>query len=633
MQFQFLYYLSFLKKIGLAFIVYSICRLLFYFFNIHTFQGYFPFDSFLFGLRFDYVAISYFFLPFIFFSILPVPFKDNKIYKFGLKFFFHLGNTIGIIFNLIDVAYYPFSLRRSTADLFQFLSTGNDFSIMLPKYIKDYWFLCVILIALLVITEFLYRKFDLKPFPLKYSFKAFTYQLLIFILLGIFTVVGFRGGLQYKPLDIINAATYSTPQHASVTLNTPFCIIKTILNDHITKLNYFDEKELTTIYSPEQKTQGKGMFKSKNVVIIILESFAKEHVGFYNNGKGFTPFLDSLMQHSYVFTNSYASGTRSIEALPSILAGIPPLMNTPYIISNYSSNKIDALPSILKKQGYNTSFYHGGSNGTMGFSGFAATAGIDHYFGKDEYPLTKADEDEDWGIFDEPYLNYFAKQLNAKKEPFFSAIFTLSSHHPYQLPPKYEGKFPLGTLPIHKTIGYTDFALKEFFEGAKKSTWYNNTIFVFTADHSSQSFAPFYSTIMGATAIPIFIYDPTQKFSGIDSNYFQQVDITPTVLDLLGINTSFVSFGESVFSKNTKHIIGYASNNYYYAEGNELLLFDGENSTGLFNLNSDSLLQTNLINSVEHNPIKTLLENKLKSILQHYNNRLIDNRTSKTTLK
>ena len=429
-------YISFLKKIGLAFLIYSVCRLLFYVFNLSQFHGSFPFDAFFFGIRFDYVAISYLFLPFIFFSVLPIPFKEHRFYQLMIKLFFHLGNTFGIILNLIDVGYYPFSLRRSTADIFQFLSTGNDFGNMLPNYIKDYWYLFFILIGLIIGTEFLYRKCEYKTVTIPLTIKLYFKQFIIFIIFISLTIIGFRGGFQLKPLDIINAASYTNPKHIPIILNTPFSIIKTVLNERMPEIKFFNEKELNAIYSPEQIIEGNGKFNSRNVVIIILESFAKEYVGFLNNGNGYTPFLDSLMQESYVFTNAYSSGNRSIESLPSIFSGIPPLMNVPFIISNYSANKMDALPTILKQNGYNTSFYHGGTNGTMGFSGFTASAGIERYFGKNEYPNSIEDEDGAWGIYDEPYLQYFAQQLNQKKEPFFSTLFTLSSHHPYHLPKK-----------------------------------------------------------------------------------------------------------------------------------------------------------------------------------------------------
>lgn len=624
------YLISFAKKIVLAFLVFSCCRLLFFLFNYSSFSSSISFDVFIYGLRFDYVAVSYLFSPFILLSILPLGLNQHAIYRLITKIFFHVGNTLGIILNLIDVGYYPFSLKRSTADLFQFLGTGNDLGNMLPTYIKDYWHLFLLLILLIVATEFLYRKFD-QFTPIKsFSIKSFSIQLGAFVLIDLFTVIGFRGGVQLKPLDIINAANYTSAKNIPLVLNTPFCIIKTILNDRLSEITFYDETKLKSIYNPELSIKSTTEHSKKNVVIIILESFAKEYVGSLNHGKGYTPFLDSLMQESYVFTNAYSSGTRSIESLPSIFAGIPPLMNTPYTISNYSANKIDALPAILKSKGYNTSFYHGGTNGTMGFNGFSATAGVTNYYGKDEYPNPEKDDDGAWGISDEPYLQYFANELNKKETPFFSTIFTLSSHHPYIVPKKYSTKFKEGELPIHKTIEYTDYALKQFFATAKQSAWFNNTIFVFTSDHSSEALNPFYSTIIGRNAIPIFMYDPTGKIKGKNEHYFQHTDITPTILSLLGINTSLFSFGNDAFVNTRKHLVGYSGNTYFLAKEDYILLFDGENTSGLYQLAQDSLMKNNLLDSIQHQSTKTALETQLRAIIQQYNNRLINNQTSLT---
>lgn len=624
------YLVSLAKKIALAFLVFSCCRLLFFLFNYSSFSSSISFDVFIYGLRFDYVAISYLFSPFIVLSILPFGLNQHAIYRFITKIFFHIGNTIGIILNLIDVGYYPFSLKRSTADLFQFLGTGNDLGNMLPTYIKDYWYLFLILILLIVATEFLYRKFD-QYTPIKsFSIKSFSIQLVAFVLVDLFIIVGFRGGIQLRPIDIVNAANCTSPKNIPVVLNTTFSIIKTILNDTLSEVFFYDETKLRSIYNPELSIKSTTEPSKKNVVIIILESFAKEYVGFLNQGKGYTPFLDSLMQESYVFTNAYSSGTKSIESLPSIFAGIPPLMNTPYTLSNYTANKIDGLPAILKLRGYNTSFYHGGANGTMGFSGFSATAGITNYYGKDEYPTPEKDDDGAWGISDEPYLQYFANELNKKETPFFSSIFTLSSHHPYIVPTKYSTRFKEGELPIHKTITYTDYALKQFFATAKQSAWFNNTIFVFTSDHSSEALNPFYSTIIGRNAIPIFIYDPTGKIKGKNEHYFQHTDITPTILGLLGINTSLFSFGNDAFINTPKHLVGYSGNTYFFAKEDYILLFDGENASGLYQLTQDSLMKNNLLDSIQHQGTKTALETQLKAIIQQYNNRLIKNQTSLT---
>lgn len=630
MDFNFSYLISLAKKVALAFLVFSCCRLLFFLFNYTSFSSSISFDVFFYGLRFDYVAISYLFSPFIVLSTLPFGLNQHAIYRLITKIFFHIGNTLGIILNLIDVGYYSFSLKRSTADLIQFLGIGNDLGNMLPTYIKDYWYLFLILIFLIIVTEFLYRKFD-QYTPIKsFSIKSFSFQLVAFVIIDSLIIIGVRGGIQLRPIDIVNAANYTTPKNIPIVLNTPFCIIKTVFNDTLSEVFFYNEKKLSSIYNPELLIKSTAKPSKKNVVIIILESFAKEYVGFLNQGKGYTPFLDSLMQNSYVFTNAYSSGNRSIESLPSIFAGIPPLMNTPYTLSNYTANKIDGLPAILKLRGYNTSFYHGGANGTMGFSGFSASAGITNYYGKDEYPTPEKDDDGAWGISDEPYLQYFANELSSKKQPFFSAIFTLSSHHPYNVPKKYSTQFKEGELPIHKTIAYTDYALKQFFITAKKSTWFNNTLFVFTSDHSSEAINPFYSTIIGRNAIPIFIYDPTGEIKGKNENYFQHTDITPTILNLLGVNTSILSFGNNAFSDSPKHLVGYSGNTYFLAKDEYVFLFDGEHSSGLYHLKQDSLMKNNLLDSTHYQNTKTTLEMQLKAIIQQYNNRLINNQTSLT---
>ena len=616
-----------LKRLSIGFLVFTLCRFLFYLFHLSFFSGNFPADAFFYGIRFDFVAISYLFSPFILLSMVPFGFRSNPRYQIAVKAFFHLANSLAIILNLIDLGYYQYALKRSTADLFNFLNTGNDFWGMLPQYLVDFWYAFLFLVLLIVFSEFLYRKTTTVFQKTTYTLKSYGVQFALFILVISFTIIGFRGGTQLKPLDIINAGNHTSPQFIPVVLNTPFCVLKTVLNDQLSSIDFFEENEVEKKYSPTLNIQSQGVLQGKNVVFIILESFAKEYVGFFNQGKGYTPFIDSLCEHSYVFTNAYSNGSKSIEALPSIFAGLPPLMNTPYVISNYSSNQLDALPQLLKNNGYNTSFYHGGANGTMGFDGFVKTCGVDNYYGKDEYPDKEKDDDHHWGIYDEPYLQYYANELSTKKQPFFSTVFTLSSHHPYTLPKKYKDVFPEGELKAHPTIGYTDYALRMFFKSARNKDWFKNTVFVFTADHSASSIDPKYATIIGRFAIPVFIYDPSGTLQGMNDNYFQHCDLTPTILELLGINTSIVSFGLPLSTAH-RHIVGFSRNTYYYMSDEYLLLFDGKNTLGLYSYKEDSLLTNNLLNILAHKNIQTTLEQQLKAIIQQHNNRLINNQLS-----
>src|SRR5690606_39267322 len=129
------------------------------------------------------------------------------------------------------------------------------------------------------------------------------------------------------------------------------------------------------------------------------------------DGVSYTPFLDSLAGEGMSFTNSYANGLRSAEGLRAIFSGIPSLMAEPFTTSVYSTNKITSIPGLLKTQRYHTSFSHGATNGSMSFDVFTRSAGVDHYYGRTEYNNDK-DYDGNWGIYDEPFLQYFEQGLN-----------------------------------------------------------------------------------------------------------------------------------------------------------------------------------------------------------------------------
>jgi len=358
-------------------------------------------------------------------------------------------------------------------------------------------------------------------------------------------------------------------------------------------------------------------------VLLIVESLSKEYIGRYKNQDSYTPFIDSLMEHSLVFSNAFANGKKSIESLPALLSGIPTLMNESYISGKFGSNQIQSIASFLDKRGYISSFYHGGENGTMGFQAYTQIAGIDRYIGRDEYPKDE-DYDGNWGIFDEPFLKFCAKDLAQKKQPFFASIFTLSSHHPYTIPKQYAEKFKEGPLPILKSIQYADFSLKQFFNEIKKEDWFEETVFIITADHTSQSYQPEYLNNMGYYRIPIILYAPKYIKPTIKKRVVQQNDIFPSLVDFLGFEGEIVSFGSSFLSRDkTAFSISYLNGLYQYIEGNYYLLFDGEKTTALYNWKIDPALKNNLIKTNTEEVI--LLEKTTKAIIQQYNNRLINN--------
>jgi phosphoglycerol transferase MdoB-like AlkP superfamily enzyme len=538
-------------------------------------------------------------------------------------------NSILSLFNLIDAEYYKFTLKRSTADLFNLIFTGNDVFILLPQFIKDFWYIIFFWILLIFLLWISLKKYFLHKSVEKIQSKASCYFLLVvfFVIFSAFSFIVVRG-TKLRPVNLLSASLYSNSTLVPLVLNTPFSIVKTFGKQFHTYHHYFNnEKEL--LFNPiyQVKTNFPENSKKKiNVVLIILESFSKEHIGYFNKSKkSFTPFLDSLLNESLVITHSFANARKSIESLPAILASLPALMETPYILSPFSSNKIEALPAILKKYGYKTMFFHGGTNGTMGFDVFSSMAGIEQYFGRWEYP-NQQDYDGNWGIWDEPYLQYVKKELDNKNQPFFAVIYTLSSHHPYKIPEKYINVFTEGEHEILKTIAYTDYSLKQFFKQAQKSPWFKNTLFVITADHVFGSHSDFYFNLIGNYYVPIAFY--CYNDTNLKGNYniiAQHCDIAPSILDYLGLNIQIFSFGSSIWDKNKERFaINYLNGTYMLTYKGYFVEFDGEKILGLFKFPEDSLLKNNLINS--NLPVKDTLLLFTKSIIQQYDYRLINNK-------
>jgi len=278
----------------------------------------------------------------------------------------------------------------------------------------------------------------------------------------------------------------------------------------------------------------------------------------------------------------------------------------------------------LRKKGYYTAFFHGGTNGTMGFDAFSNLAGYTDYFGRTEYNNEK-DYDGNWGIWDEEFFQYTANTLNTKKEPFFATLFTLTSHHPYPVPEKYKGKFKEGPLPIEHSIGYTDFALKQFFETAKKMPWFKNTLFVFSADHTGISSDDFYSNRIGNNAIPIFYYLPNSNLKGLDSIVTQQIDIMPSVLDYLNYPDNYFAFGNSIFDSIRQHdALIYYYGLYQLIDKDYVLEFEGDKADYLYHYQNDSLLQNNII--AQKPDIAKKMERKTKAMIQTYQQSLINNK-------
>lgn len=400
---------------------------------------------------------------------------------------------------------------------------------------------------------------------------------------------------------MVDATRFVTnPLQGNLVLNSTFSFFRTLNTNNFKEVHFVDEKYIEEHVHP-YKVYDRKVENRPNIVIFIVESFGREYSGAFNKDKNikdyvsYTPFMDSLATQSLIFPNTFANGRQSIHGMSSVLAGIPSLTDA-FTGSPYSNQKIQSIVSVCNDLGYDTSFYHGAPNGSMGFLGFGNILGFKHYFGKTEY---NHDEDFDgmWAIWDEPFLQYFAKNVG-KKQPFMTTVFTASSHHPFKIPEKYQGKFKKGKIEMHEPIQYTDYAIKKYFETAKKQPWFNNTIFVFTGDHTNQIYYPEYEKAMNRFAVPLVLYSPNPAYQlkGENQEIAQQIDIYPTLADLIGYNKPIRSWGRSLVSdkKYPGIMVNSDGNNEQFLIGNYIYRFDGKEIVGVYD-KTDLALEKNLI--------------------------------------
>ncbi|MCU0423481.1 MAG: sulfatase-like hydrolase/transferase [Bacteroidia bacterium] len=617
MNYSFIHLHLLIKRLILAYSLLLVCRIIFFvaYYNLFDeFNGGDLFLSFFWGLRFDTVAICYLYSPVILLHIIPGKFKCNAVYQSITLLFFMMASTLILLLNLIDVGYFDISGKRSGFELIAMQGNGSP-SVL--TYILDYWHLLLTLIGLMAFSFRFYPRLSTAQQSV-YIYKP-AIELVIMVVVIAFTFIGARGSFGLKPLHSMDAPKLTLPQLSPLTLNTPFQFLISINQKGLSDFNYLDDAKAEEIAGVIRTATGNRKFK--HVVLIIVESLGKEYVGYYNQNKGYTPFLDSLFNNSKVYHQAYANGKRSIEGIPAICAGIPALMDNDFISSVYQSNRIDGAGYYLKKAGYQTTFYHGGINGTMSFDRFWFNTTGGDYKGKNEYKGNIEDDDGNWGIFDFPYLNYVANELQQESNPFFATIFTLSSHHPYTLPKANAKQFKGGTLPIHATIEYADFALKNFFNQVKNAAWYNDCLFIITADHSSKNELDYYNTSTGKFAIPLMVY-----YNGIthEDNYetIEQLSIKDLILNATLPN------GTPYFSLSGNHAIQYEAGQYQLIKYPYMYQLSSDKAFALYDIKHDSLLKNNLLKSRTDSlkNVQLILDEELKAFLQVYSKRMNKNK-------
>ncbi len=625
------------------------------------------------NIRFGTASTALFLAPYLIMMLLPIEARWNKRYRTIAEVFFWIGALILLLVNIVDMAYYQFTYRRMSAMMFRYMSVGGDMGNLIPKFLVDYWYAtvsAVVVVSILIASCLHIRLRNIEGWSKNQSSSSTLADRRsrrkenIRSIVGILVVlILIRGGIGRQNLQSGEVVRYAQPKNSALIMNSAYNIVRTIGNLDIEEQHFMSpvaaQKLYPTLHNPlppalrgaipydatgnlfvnnpewmmeivKNTTSYDSSLnsiiqkaidsinnleqKQRNVVIIILEGFSQEYMGCYNQGimPSYTPFLDELSKQSACYQGR-SNGKESIESIPAILSSIPSWSLSPFILSPYyKRDSISSLASLLKPHGYRSAMFHGGYNGSMNFDQFCRKAGFDHYFGMNEYVAIYGEDAYDgaWGIFDEPFMQYAIEEMNVLPQPFFSSIYTISAHHPYGLPEGYVNKAPDGKHPILPTVTYSDHAVKRFFEEAQKQPWYENTLFVILADHPGPSLHREYNDYVGWYRIPMMFFDPSNTSHATMSNdIVQQIDVMPTLLDMLKVDAPAVCFGNSLLRRDKK------DHGYQIVFGNDFYQLERNGEVTLYS------------------PYKTIGREEdlefLKAAIQVYNSKLINNQLTR----
>lgn len=521
--------------------------------------------SFVHGVRFD-ASISITLLGFAFMlMMLPHRWATSRIWQ-GLIYWYAYLVLVGFVFlSISDLIYFSFVQRHAGPEI---TLVTSDMDLMLDMLLNEHRLDLILFILAVSVGAYFWR--GLFKHSISVPARVLPHYGMIVLMFFATIIIG-RGGLQYKPAGISDAFLSGSTAAGYLTLNGPFSILHSIGGSRPVTKEFMpmpDAIDLVRrqITSPDEKyiddnypllrtaSLPKGdIAKKPNIVIFMLESWDAIHLDYFRRQKGLpaysvTPNFDAMIQQGRLYTRFYAAGMRSMDGIAGILASVPTLPGMPYIGTGMAQNRLSYLAEFAKDQGYQRIFLQSSNRGSFRLDSVATKAGFNTYLGAEDIaPAHKdAKPKEKWGVWD--YSTFMAanKQFAKQQGPFLGFIFSSSTHNPWRVPSKQWLKFPEDS-EHHKYLNslyYADWALGQFMAEAKKQPYYDNTIFLFTGDHTS-SFDVKPGDIPGRYHIPLLIIGPGIK-PGIDTTLGSQLDISPSILDMLNWRTAHSSVGRSL---------------------------------------------------------------------------------------
>ena len=517
--------------------------------------------SFLYGVRFDLNISVIFLSPILLISILPFSIIGTLRFQKLLSYLSLIVFIVFSIISLMDLAYFGEVYRHLGREIFL---VNKDIGFLFDVAFKSrlpYTILGFLILGIIILSYVIFI-----IYPLKKSVNLNSSSIFFRSLLGVaFLIFCFwlaRGMIiQGRPISYADAFenTISASQ-ANLVLNSPFVVWKQFRKqEKLGPINLLTDKEKDQISFRDDVFlfQSNEKENYKNIVFILLESWSYKYIdGLAHRNYNVTPFIDSLIEKSMVWDNYYAAGKRSIIGIQAVLSSVPALNNHPVLGFGLELNKISRIGKILNDHQYRTIMMQTSNRRSFNVNSIANVLGFQEYYGKEDVPIIKKypQEPPHFG-WDYDSLQFLLNKLNETPEskPFFAFLFTGSTHEPFADAGEEFHIYPHDQSNENgflNTLRYSDWSLEQFMKAAEKQPWYQNTIFIFTADHTLNSLPS--ENLKEQFHIPLIIYSPDGSLPAKrESQFASQYDLFPTMLDLLGIDTPISTFGQSLLHPKT----------------------------------------------------------------------------------
>lgn len=538
--------------------------------------------AFCVGLRFDFsMAVLVIGIPLLL-LLLPFRWSHHPLWQRLWGWLVYLALLVFICMMVIDAIYFGYVHRHVGSEI---NTLSADMDSMVSIAFSQYRGALLLFATVALVGAWFWRSV-LAPIPAPP--KRPWLRLAILPLAFIAMLVLGRGGFTGKPISVGEAFFSDSLAQGYLALNGAFAMsralnetpppLKTFMpqdraaarvQQHLAGAHSaFPDKDYP-LYQPALSPlphpfpqAGEGGKESRrndllhpkpNVVILMLESWGALHIDAMREQMGLpalgvTPNFDALAKQGRLYTRFYANGQRSIQGAEAILASLPTFPGMPFLGEGLEQNRQSFMGEIARAQGYDTYFLQSSDRGSLRFDAIAARAGFTTYRGAQDIPELHEHPKppSTWGTWDHNTFQEAHRLFAAAKKPFLGFVFTSTTHVPWIVPDPRWHKYPGNTDrdAFLNSLFYADWALGQFIAAAKKAGYFDNTLFVITADHANE-FVEHIDHVPNLFHIPLLIVGPGIK-SGIDERFGSQYDILPTLADLGGWATAYAGLGRSL---------------------------------------------------------------------------------------